>query len=145
MMSQQPKAVENAIILFDGVCNFCNQWVNLVIQYDRKGRFQFASLQSEVAKSILTKHAVDTIDQDSVVLIEGDQVYTRSAAILRILRHMDGWWKWLYLFVIIPRPLRDLGYRWFAKNRYRFFGKREECMIPTPEMRKRFLDLDQGR
>ncbi|MBA4495277.1 thiol-disulfide oxidoreductase DCC family protein [Paenactinomyces guangxiensis] len=132
---------DRAVILFDGVCNFCNKWVNLVIRHDPHGEFHFASLQSETGQSLLSANGLQSADLDSIVLIDKDGCFTHSTAVLRICRKLDGWWKFLYFFIIVPRPLRNIVYRWVAKHRYQFFGKQDSCMIPTKEIRSRFLDL----
>lgn len=129
---------EKAIVLFDGVCNFCNSSVQFIIKRDRGGYFQFASLQSDVGKNLLALRP-DLQDLDSIVLIEDGNYFTESSATLRIARKLDGLWKLAYLFNAIPKVCRDPFYRLFAKNRYRWFGKEEACMIPTKDMRARFL------
>lgn len=133
-MSPQP-----AIILFDGVCNLCNGFVTFVIQRDRGNRFRFASLQSDTARDLL-KHQPGT-DQgpDSVVLIENGRYYQQSTAALRILRHLGGGWPLLYGLILVPAFLRDKIYAWVARNRYRWFGQRDACMLPSPELKARFL------
>ena len=128
-----------AVILFDGVCNFCNGAVNFVISRDRDGYFKFAALQSAVGEELLDKHGIDKVETDSVVLIEDDKAYLHSSAALRIVRRLPGLWPVLYGLIIVPKGIRDWAYRLFAKHRYRLFGRREECMIPTPEIRTRFL------
>jgi len=128
-----------AVILFDGVCNFCNGAVNFVISRDRDGYFKFAALQSAVGEELLEKHRIDKVETDSVVLIEDDKAYLHSSAALRIVRRLPGLWPILYGLIIVPKGIRDWAYRLFAKHRYRLFGRREECMIPTPEIRARFL------
>ena len=128
-----------AVILFDGVCNFCNGAVNFVISRDRDGYFKFAALQSAVGEELLEKHRIDKVETDSVVLIEDDKAYLHSSAALRIVRRLPGLWPVLYGLIIVPKGIRDWAYRLFAKHRYRLFGRREECMIPTPEIRARFL------
>ena len=128
-----------AVILFDGVCNFCNGAVNFVISRDRDGYFKFAALQSAVGEELLDKHRIDKVETDSVVLIEDDKAYLHSSAALRIVRRLPGLWPILYGLIIVPKGIRDWAYRLFAKHRYRLFGRREECMIPTPEIRARFL------
>jgi len=128
-----------AVILFDGVCNFCNGAVNFVISRDRDGYFKFAALQSAVGEELLDKHRIDKVETDSVVLIEDDKAYLHSSAALRIVRRLSGLWPVLYGLIIVPKGIRDWAYRLFAKHRYRLFGRREECMIPTPEIRTRFL------
>lgn len=127
------------LILFDGLCNFCDASVNFVIDHDPQGRFRFAPLQSEVGKSLLLKHGVDATKLESVALIDEEKCYTRSTAALRIARRLRWPWPVLYALVVIPRPLRDLVYDWIARNRYRWFGRREACRVPTPELRARFL------
>lgn len=129
----------SAIILFDGVCNFCNGSVNFIIGRDSGGYFKFAPLQSGIGEKLLAEHGVDKNVTDSIVLVEDDKAYTHSTAALRIARKLDGAWKWLYAFVIVPRPIRDACYKLFARYRYKLFGKKDECMLPTPEIRARFL------
>lgn len=128
-----------AIVLFDGVCNFCNGSVNFMIGHDAAGCFKFAPLQSETGKALLDKFGIDTTETDSIILVEDDKAYTHSTAALRIARKLDGVWSWFYIFRFVPRPIRDLFYKLFAKYRYRLFGKKDVCMMPTPEIRQRFL------
>lgn len=127
------------IILFDGVCNFCNASINFVMDHDPKYRFKFAALQSDFAREKLTKAGLNTNDFDSVVLIEGDKVYTRSTAALRIARLLSGAWPLMYGFVIVPPFIRNAIYDLVARNRYRWFGKSENCRLPSPEERARFV------
>ena len=128
-----------AVILFDGVCNFCNGAVNFVINRDRDGYFRFAALQSEKGQKLLDKYGIDKVETDSVVLIEDDNAYTHSAAALKIVRRLPGPWPLLYAFIVVPKSIRDWAYKLFAKYRYRLFGRQDQCMIPTPEVRARFL------
>ena len=128
-----------AIVLFDGVCNFCNATVNFVIERDKAGYFKFAPLQSEIGAQLIAKHGIDNVETDSVIVVEDDKAYTHSSAALRIAKRLDGIWSWAYAFVVVPKPIRDLAYRLFAKHRYRLFGKQDACMMPTPEVRARFL------
>jgi predicted DCC family thiol-disulfide oxidoreductase YuxK len=129
------------VVLFDGVCNLCNGAVQFIVDRDPRGTLRFASLQSEPAAELLRAHgkAPPTGDPDSVVLIEDGRVYESSGAALRIARHLRAPWGLLYALVIVPRFLRDAVYRFIARNRYRWFGKSEQCRIPTPELRARFL------
>ncbi len=129
---------KQAIILFDGVCNFCNDWVNFIIEHDSKDHFKFAPLQSEIAEKLLEKHNVNK-ETDSVILIEDGKAYTHSTAALRIARNMDGIWSVFYILFLVPRFIRDFFYKILAKYRYKLFGKKDECMIPTPEIRRKFL------
>ena len=120
-------------------CNFCNGSVNFVIERDKAGYFKFAPLQSEVGEELLEKHGIEKGDTDSVVLIEDEKVYTHSTAALRIARKLDGVWLWSYKLTVVPQPIRDLFYKTFAKYRYTLFGRQDMCMMPTPEIRARFL------
>ena len=128
-----------AIVLFDGVCNFCNASVNFVIEHDKAGYFKFAPLQSEIGEQLVAKHGINSAYTDSVIVVENDRAYTHSSAALRIAKQLDGIWSWTYAFIVVPKPIRDLAYRIFAKYRYRLFGRQDACMMPTPEIRARFL------
>jgi predicted DCC family thiol-disulfide oxidoreductase YuxK len=127
------------IVLFDGVCNLCSGSVQFILQRDPEGTFRFASLQSAAGRSLMTEHGLDPDALSSVVLIEDGRAWQESSAALRIAWHLPGAWKLLRAFAVIPRPLRDAVYRWIARNRYRWFGKKEACWLPTPELRERFL------
>ena len=126
-------------MLFDGVCNFCNATINFVIEHDKAGYFKFAPLQSEMGEELMARHDIDRVETDSVILVENGKAFTHSEAALRIAKRLDGVWSWAYALIVIPRLLRDLAYRLFAKQRYRLFGRRDACMMPTPEIRARFL------
>lgn len=128
-----------AIVLFDGVCNFCNGSVNFVIEHDKAGYFKFAPLQSEIGEKLLAKHEIDKFDTDSVILVEDGKAYTHSTAALRIARRLDGIWSYGNLFIAVPKTIRDFFYKLFARHRYSLFGRQDTCMIPTPEVRARFL------
>lgn len=128
-----------AVVLFDGVCSFCNGAVNFVIERDTAGYFKFAPLQSEAGEKLAAKFGIDTIATDSVILIEDEKAYTLSTAALKIAGKLDGFWSWASVFRIVPRAIRDFFYKTFAKYRYRLFGKQDSCMMPTPEIRERFL------
>jgi predicted DCC family thiol-disulfide oxidoreductase YuxK len=127
------------VILFDGVCNFCNSSVQFIIKRDPKGIYQFTSLQSDVGQKLLKEHEVP-VELDSFIYIENEKIYFKSTAAVKVCRNLNGLWKLLYIFIIVPRPLRDVMYGVIARNRYKWFGKRDACMIPSPEQRKRFLD-----
>jgi predicted DCC family thiol-disulfide oxidoreductase YuxK len=131
----------NHIILFDGVCNFCNSSINLIIRKDKKNIFRFAPLQSETGARLTGHYGVDTSTTDSIVYIEDEKAYTKSTAALRIARHMKGLYPMLYAFIIIPRFVRDPVYDIIARNRYKWFGKKDSCMVPTPEVRQKFISL----
>lgn len=126
------------VILFDGVCNFCDASVQFILNRDPKGIFHFASLQSEAGQDLVKKYNVPP-DIDSMILIEDDKVYYKSTAALRISRKLQGAWKLLYAFIIIPSPIRNIVYDIIAKNRYKWFGQKDSCMLPPPNIRKRFL------
>ncbi|WP_066187130.1 MULTISPECIES: thiol-disulfide oxidoreductase DCC family protein [Gracilibacillus] len=127
------------IILFDGVCNFCNGSVQFVIKRDPKVKFQFASLQSQVGKQLVEQYQISA-DLDSLILIEGDDYYQQSTAALKIVSSLYRLYPLLTVFRLIPRFLRDPIYRMIANNRYRWFGKSEHCMIPKPEDKDRFIE-----
>ncbi len=129
----------HAVILFDGVCNFCNSSVNWIIQRDRAARFRFASLQSDAAGCLLAPFAAQTPPGDSIVLIDGEQCYTESTAVLRICRYLPFPWQLFAGLLTVPKPVRDPLYRLVARHRYRLWGERESCMIPSAEIRQRFL------
>ncbi|QOR65207.1 thiol-disulfide oxidoreductase DCC family protein [Cytobacillus suaedae] len=126
------------IILFDGECNFCDQSVQFIIKRDSKGYFKFTSLQSEIGIELLNKFNAPK-DIDSFVLIEDNRCYFKSSAALRVCKKLRGAWKILYVFLVLPKTFRDFFYEIIAKNRYKWFGKKESCRIPSPEERKRFL------
>lgn len=129
------------IVLFDGVCNLCNGSVQFIIRRDKRARIRFGALQSVAAQALLAHTAVDPTKNDTLVYLRGGQVLTRSTAALTILKDLGGAWSLFYGFIIVPPFLRDPVYRFIANNRYRWFGKRESCMLPTPELRARFLDM----
>jgi predicted DCC family thiol-disulfide oxidoreductase YuxK len=131
---------EKPVILFDGICNFCNRMLHFIIRNDRKDIFRFATLQSGSGRALLKKYNINWQENDSVVLIENGKAYQHSAATLRIYKKFPWYWKWTQLGWIFPRFIRDAVYNLIAKNRYKWFGKKEECMVPTPELRKKFLD-----
>ncbi len=140
MESNREVAVDSThpILLFDGVCNLCNGTVQWIIERDRTGRVHFASLQSELGAQLLEAARLPKENLQSVMLYENGHIHTYSDAPLRVARYLDGGWSVLQYLAIVPRPIRDVVYRWIARNRYRWFGKRDACMIPTPELRHRF-------
>lgn len=126
------------VILFDGECNFCDHSVQFIIKRDPQAVFHFASLQSEAGHELLKGFDVPQ-GLDSFVLLEGDRFYAKSSAALRVCKHLRGGWKLFYVFLILPSPLRDFFYNIVAKNRYKWFGKKDSCMLPSADVRKRFL------
>ena len=130
-----------SIILFDGVCNLCNASVNFVIKHDKKAQFLFASFQSDAAKEILLQFNLENLNAGTVILVEGNKAYDKSTAALKIIKRLDGGgFKAIYAFFIIPKFFRDWIYSFIAQNRYKWFGKRESCMIPSHELKNRFLE-----
>ena len=127
------------ILLFDGHCNFCNAWVKLIVHRDTAKNILFASLQSSVGKKMLEEHKIDVNYTDSLVFFEEERFSVSSTAALRIYSYLDGWERHLQLLSVVPRPFRDALYNFIAKYRYKWFGRREQCMVPTPELRERFL------
>ena len=128
------------IILFDGVCNFCSSAVNFVIKRDKKSILKFATLQSNVSHQLLATRQLPANDLKSFVFIENNKIYTRSTAALKVCRYLNGLWPMMYGFIIVPKFIRDGIYNWISKKRYQWFGKKEECMIPTPGVKDRFLN-----
>ena len=135
--------VSNAfpVVLFDGVCNLCDRSVQFILDRDRDDAFRFASLQSETGRALMRDHQLDPDVLASVVLVEGGQAYTRSDAALRIARRLRAPWNALWGLRIVPRGLRDAVYDVVAARRYRWFGTREACRIPSPDVAARFLDV----
>lgn len=130
----------NRLVLFDGVCNFCNFWIQFALKHDKKGKLKFGSLQGTTAQQILPQYDIDPAVLTSVIFIEDGTAYRESTAALKVCKYLDGGWKLLYVFIIIPAFLRDGLYKWIGRNRYKWFGKQESCMLPTPEQRARFVE-----
>jgi predicted DCC family thiol-disulfide oxidoreductase YuxK len=132
------------VLLYDGVCGFCNKTVQMILDNDRRGAMRFAALQSDYARSIVERHT-ELRGIDSVVFVEntdeGERVFARSDAALKVVAYLGGFWKIFLVGRILPRALRDYFYDLFARNRYKLFGKYDTCMLPPPEVRSRFLDV----
>jgi predicted DCC family thiol-disulfide oxidoreductase YuxK len=128
------------VILFDGVCNLCNGSVQYVIRHDKQGYYKFASLQSQAGQQFLRQYNLPVKDFNSFVLIEEGKVYTRSTAALKVARKLSGMVQLLYGFIIVPPFIRDGLYNLISRNRYKWFGKKDSCMIPTPALKQRFLN-----
>jgi predicted DCC family thiol-disulfide oxidoreductase YuxK len=133
------KTSNEPILLFDGICHFCNHSVQFVIRHDKLETFKFAALQSNAGQELLKKYNLPTNDFDSFVLVKNHVIYTKSTAALHVCLGLGGLWRILYLLIIIPKPLRDVIYNFVAKNRYKWFGKKDQCKIPSSNIRKRFL------
>ena len=127
------------ILLFDGYCNFCNAWVRLIVLRDTSKKIRFAALQSSAGRRLLEEHKIDVNYTDSLVFFEEERFSVSSTAALRIYAYLDGWERHLHLLSAVPRPLRDALYHFIAKYRYKWFGRREQCMVPTTELKDRFL------
>lgn len=133
------KEVDHIIILFDGICNFCNYWVNFIIRQDKKHKFRFASLQSEKGSLLLDKFNLTNKNLETIILITDGKAYKKSEAAFQILKHLNNWLKLLLIFQVLPLFITDFAYDIIAKNRYKLFGKRNVCRIPTAEDKDRFL------
>jgi predicted DCC family thiol-disulfide oxidoreductase YuxK len=134
--------VQQPVVLFDGVCNLCNGWVDFIIQHDRAAGIRFAPLQSSAADRLLKGTTVARHQRDTVVLVDGSGLWTESNAVLRATRLLEFPYRLLYGLAVVPRPIRDWVYRLVARNRFRLFGQRETCRVPTPEERERFLGAE---
>jgi len=132
--------VHNPVIIFDGVCNLCNGAVAFIINRDRSARFRFAPIQSAAANNLIARLELSGVKLDSIILVENSKFYIKSTAALRICRELGALWPLLYIFILVPRPIRDYFYDIVAKNRYGWFGKRERCMVPNIDIESRFLD-----
>ena len=134
-----PVEKHHPVILFDGVCNLCNGFVQFIIRRDPQAKFRFASLQSEAGRHLLEAHQLPTDSIDTVVLIDQGKAFLRSDVPLRMAGHLGGAWALLTVFQVLPKGLRDRIYDFIAARRYRWFGKKDQCMIPTPDLQARFL------
>lgn len=131
---------QKKVVLFDGVCNFCNSSILKIIRHDKKNVFFFASLQSDIGIEITTHFNIDILKVDSIIMVESEDKFSvKSTAALRILKEFNGFWKILQIGLIIPENIRNIIYDYIAKNRYKWFGKKDECMIPTPEIKSKFI------
>lgn len=131
------------VVLYDSVCLLCQGTVQFILKKDPKGKIAFASLQSISGKKLLESHNYPSHDTGTVLLLEEGKVYTKSSAVLRICKQLSGMWPILFIFILIPAPLRDVMYDWVARNRYRWFGKSNTCFIPRPEWRHRFIEEEK--
>lgn len=131
--------MDHPVILFDGVCNFCNGLMNFVLKQDKTGIFRFAPLQSEAGQKFLKQYDLPVQDFDSFVLIDNGKVYKKSSASLKVMSRLPWYWKPSQVLWIFPAFIRNAVYDLVARNRYKWFGKKEQCMVPTPELRNRFL------
>lgn len=128
------------IIIFDGVCNFCNGAVNFIIKHDPNGVFAFTPMQSDIAQKLIAEYQVEKVGFDTFLLIKDNTCYFRTDAAIEITKNLSGYWHLFRVFKILPRPIRDYFYRVFARNRYNLFGKMGSCMVPTLEVKSRFIE-----
>ena len=128
------------IILFDGVCNFCNGAVNFIIRQDKRRHMRFAALQSTAGQALLRQYHLPLHDFETFILIDKDKAYQKSTAALKVARYLPWYWQWLQIFRVVPRFIRDAVYNYIATHRYHWFGKQTACMLPSPEVKERFLE-----
>ncbi len=128
------------IVIFDGVCNFCNGAVNFIIKRDPAGRFVFTPMQSPIGQGLIENYGAELAGLDTFLLVKDGHCYERTDAALEITKDLTGFWYLFRIMKILPRPFRDYFYRLFARNRYALFGRRDTCMLPTESVRERFLD-----
>lgn len=131
---------DKSLILFDGVCNLCNSSVQFIIKRDKKKHFLFSSLQSDAGQQILLQNNRENLDYESILLLENNTVYDKSTAVLKITRKLSGAYPLFYGFIIVPKCIRDSIYSLIARNRYKWFGRKDACMVPTKDLKMRFLD-----
>ena len=135
MLSEE---INHPLVLFDGICNYCNSWVNFIIRHDPKKKFRFSALQSDAGKKILKQYKISE-KEESVILIYNEKVYMKSTAGLHVLYHLGGFYALAFALVIFPEYIRDFYYDIIARNRYKWWGKRNECMIPSEDVKELFL------
>jgi predicted DCC family thiol-disulfide oxidoreductase YuxK len=138
-MTPDPGPNDHAIILFDGVCNFCNASVNFVIKRDKRGYFRLAPLQEPKGAEVARRYGIDPERLDTFVLVENGRAYPKSGGALRVARRLGLPYALAFGFIVVPPFIRNFFYDWFARHRYRWFGKKDACIVPAPEVRERFL------
>lgn len=131
---------QDNIVVFDGLCNFCSKSVEFIIKQDKKAIFRFAAIQSRTGGELIRQFGMDPNDIKTFMLVKGGRAYIRSEAVLQIVKQFQAPWRFLLVLRLIPRPVRDWAYTLFANNRYRWFGKMEKCMVPSPDINARFMD-----
>ncbi|GFZ90942.1 thiol-disulfide oxidoreductase DCC family protein [Dyella caseinilytica] len=134
-------SISSPIVVYDGVCLLCSRWIRFLLEHDREGRYRFAAMQSDSGRQLLISHGLDPDSPFSMLLVENDQGYTDATAIARVLRTLpQRRWHWLSATILaFPQKIRDVAYRFVARHRYRFFGRSDQCFVPTPEQRSRFM------
>ena len=139
-MDSRDEIRQERVVLFDGVCNLCNWSVQFIINRDPKGIFRFASLQSDIGRKLMQENGQDPDVLESIILVDVEKTYFRSRAALEIAKKLSGLWPLFYAFKIIPSPILDSIYNFIARNRYRWFGRKDQCMVPTKDLSIRFID-----
>ncbi len=132
--------ISNPVVLFDGVCNLCSSTVQFIVKHDKKKQFRFASLQSPFGQEVMKHFGLNTTELNSFILLENNKIYTRSSGALRVAKKLDGLYGWLYAFIIVPPFIRNGVYNYIAKHRYKWYGKKDACWVPTPVLRSLFWD-----
>lgn len=127
------------VIVFDGICVLCTANARFVLRNDRRGRFRMAAMQGETGSALMREHGIDPLDPETFIVVDGERVLRNSDAVFAIWRGLGWPWKAGAVFALVPRPLRDAAYRMVARNRYRWFGRREQCFVPSPEQAERVL------
>jgi predicted DCC family thiol-disulfide oxidoreductase YuxK len=133
------ETTKHPVILFDGICTFCNYWVNFAIKHDPQKKLRFAAFQSTAGLQLLNDYQISIESINSVIFIDKGKVYTQSSAAFRVCNYLSGFWKVFYGLLILPKFIRDFFYNIIARNRYKWFGKKESCIVPTPDINDRFL------
>lgn len=136
----QSHQIKNPVVLFDGFCNLCSKSVQFIIKNDKKKQFRFASLQGQFGQQVLKEFNLSGKQLNSFILLEDGKIYTQSTGVLNVARELPGLWSAFYVFIIIPPFIRNAIYHFIATNRYKWFGKRNECWLPSPELNSRFID-----
>jgi predicted DCC family thiol-disulfide oxidoreductase YuxK len=132
--------LNQTVLLFDGICNLCNGFVNFIIKRDQMGNIKFSSLQSSFGQKISELYQLPKEDFETLVFLDNDNYYLRSTAVLKLTQKLGGFWKLFYIFILIPAPIRDFVYKQVSKNRYKIFGKKETCMVPDKNLEARFIN-----
>lgn len=132
--------MDKKVVLFDGVCNLCSSSVQFILKHDKKNQFLFGSLQGNYGQEMLQKYQLSSSEFNSFMLIEEGKLYTKSTGALRMLKYIGGFWGLAYGFIIVPKFIRDAVYNWISRNRYKWFGKKNECWLPSAELKSKFLD-----
>jgi predicted DCC family thiol-disulfide oxidoreductase YuxK len=140
MRLQDSEFNEHPVLVFDGVCNLCEWLVVFVVKRDRRGKIRFVAAQSDIGQQLQEQYGADAIRDSTMILLKNGQVYCKSDAAIAIAKELDGLWKLLVVFAAIPKSLRDWIYAWIGENRYKWFGRKSQCLIPSADLKSRFLE-----